>query len=154
MISVPEILQTEARPAAVIRLTIPRSEMMKAFGPAAGELMAALASQGIKPAGALFAHHLKLSREAFDFELGVEIPAPVKASGRVQPGELPAAKVARAIYSGPYEGLPAAWDEFAAWLKANGHDSAEDLWEVYSVGPQSSPDPANWRTQLNRPLKR
>jgi hypothetical protein len=32
MISIPEILQIEAGAAAVIRLTVPRSEMRKAFG--------------------------------------------------------------------------------------------------------------------------
>ena len=49
MITTPQILQTEAHPAAVIRLTIPRNEIMKAFGPAVGELMAALAAQGVEP---------------------------------------------------------------------------------------------------------
>jgi effector-binding domain-containing protein len=76
----------------------------------------------------------------------------VKAAGRVRPGQLPAAKVARTVYSGPYDGLPSAWGEFNNWMNANGHKQAADLWEVYSVGPQSSPDPANWRTELNRPL--
>lgn len=152
MISTPEIIQTSVQDAAVIRLTIPRGEMMKQFGPAVGELMAALAAQGVEPIGAVFAHHLKMSADTFDFELGVKIAAPVKAAGRVQPGQLPAAKLARAIYSGPYEGLPSAWGEFNQWMKANGHEQAEDLWELYSVGPQSSPDPASWRTELNRPL--
>ena len=32
MISIPQIFQTEAEAAAVIRLTVPRSEMRKAFG--------------------------------------------------------------------------------------------------------------------------
>jgi hypothetical protein len=49
MISIPEILQTEAEAAAVIRLTVPRSEMRKVFGPAVGELMAALTEQGVIP---------------------------------------------------------------------------------------------------------
>ena len=153
MISTPVILETKARPAAAIRLTIPRSEMMKTFGPAAGELMSALASQGVKPVGAIFAHHFKMSQETFDFELGAEIAAPFEETGRVKPAELPAGRVARAIYSGPYEGLPSAWGEFQNWMKANGHEQADELWEVYSVGPQSTPDPANWRTELNRPLK-
>ena len=152
MLSTPEIVRTSVQQAAVIRLTIPRSEMMKQFGPAVGELMGALAAQGVEPVGAVFAHHLKMAADTFDFELGVKTAAPVKATGRVQPGELPAAKVARATYSGPYEGLPSAWGEFNTWMKANGHQQAEDLWELYSVGPQSSPDPANWRTELNRPL--
>ena len=80
--------------------------MMKTFGPAAGELMAALARQGVEPVGGIFAHHLKMSPDAFDFELGVKVAAPVQATGRVRPGELPAAKAARAIYSGPYRRPP------------------------------------------------
>ena len=153
MIDTPHIVQTTAQTAAVIHLTIPRSDMMKVFGPAVSELMAALAAQGVKPDGAVFDHHLKMSADTFDFELGVMVSAPVMATGRVKPGELPAAKVARTVYSGPYEGLPAAWDEFTKWIKANGHQQADDLWQIYSVGPQSTPDPAGWRTELNRPLK-
>src|ERR1700704_1689302 len=149
MISAPQIIQTDAQEAAVIRLTIPRSEMMKVFGPAVGELMSALAAQGVEPVGAVFAHHLKMSPDLFDFELGVKVSTPVKATGRVKPGELPAAKVARTVYRGPYEGLPAAWAEFNEWMKANGHEQADNLWELYSVGPQSTPDPAGWRTELN-----
>jgi effector-binding domain-containing protein len=152
MLATPQIIHTEVQEAAVIRLTIPRSEMMKAFGPAVGELLTALAAQGVEPIGAVFAHHLKMSPDTFDFELGIKVSAPVKAAGRVKPGQLPAVKVARTVYSGPYEGLPAAWGEFNGWMKANGHAPAEDLWELYSVGPQSSTDSANWRTELNRPL--
>jgi len=153
MLDTPRIIQTMAQPAAVIHLTVPRSEMMKVFGPAVGELMAALAAQGIKLEGAIFAHHLKMSVDNFDFELGVRLSTPVKAIGRMTSGELPAAKVACTVYSGGYEGLSAAWGEFTNWIKANGHEQADDLWELCSVGPQSTPDPAGWRTELNSPLK-
>ena len=152
MLATPQIIETKVQEAAVIHLTVPRSQMMKVFGPAVAELMAVLAAQGVDPIGAVFAHHLKMSPDTFDFELGVRVAAPVKASGRVKPGHLPAVKVARTVYSGPYEGLPSAWGEFNNWMKANGLRQAENLWEVYSVGPQSNPDPANWRTELNRPL--
>jgi effector-binding domain-containing protein len=108
MISTPQILQTMGEAAAVIHLTVPRSEMRRVFGPAVGELMAALAEQGVKPCSAVFAHHLKMSPDTFDFELGVKVELPVTATGRVKSGELPATKVARTIYSGPYEGLPSA----------------------------------------------
>jgi effector-binding domain-containing protein len=152
MLATPEIIQTKAQPAAVIHLTVPRNDMMKVFGPAVGELMAGLSAQGVKPEGPIFAHHLRMSGDVFDFELGVNVAAPIKAAGRVKPSELPAAKVARSVYSGPYEGLPGAWHEFDTWMKANGHEQAANLWEVYSVGPQSTSDPAGWRTELNRPL--
>src|SRR5258706_1302200 len=135
MIATPKIIQAEVQQAAVIHLTIPRSEMMKVFGPAVGELMTTLAAQGVEPVGSVFAHHLKMTSDTFDFELGVKVSSPAKASGRVKPGQLPAVKVARTIYSGPYEGLPSAWCEFTEWMKANGHKQAWNLWEVYSVGP-------------------
>ena len=153
MISTPEIVQTKAEAAAVIPLIVPRSEMMKVFGPAVRELMAALAEQRVAPVSAVFAHHHKMSSDTFDFEVGVKVAAPVKATGRVKSSELPAAMVARAIYSGPYEGLPSAWGEFNKWLRVNNHQPAENLWELYFVGPQSTPDSANWRTELNRPLR-
>lgn len=40
----------------------------------------------------------------FDFEISVPVTSPVAAAGRVKPGQLPATKVARTIYHGPYEG--------------------------------------------------
>jgi hypothetical protein len=42
MLATPQIIQTPAQTAAIIHLTVPRNEMMKVFGPAVGELMAAL----------------------------------------------------------------------------------------------------------------
>ena len=61
-------------------------------------------------------------------------------------------KVVRTVYHGAFEGLGAAWGEFGNWIAANGHTPAEDLWECYVAGPEASPDPAHWRTELNRPL--
>jgi effector-binding domain-containing protein len=152
MLSTPEICRTRLEEAAVIHLTIPRADMRKMFGPAAGELLATLRTQGLEASGALFAHHLSTAADWFDFELGLKVASPVAATGRVQPGQLPAATVARAEYTGPYEGLPSAWVEFNKWIEESGHASAKDLWEVYCVGPQSTDDPASWRTELNRPL--
>ena len=57
MLATPQILETSAQQAAIIHLTVPRSEMMSVFGPAIGELMSALAAQGVEPVGAVFAHH-------------------------------------------------------------------------------------------------
>jgi effector-binding domain-containing protein len=152
MIDTPQITQTEAQQTAVIHLTIPREEIRNVMGPGIGELMSTVAAQGITARGAWFSHHLKMDPGIFDFEIGVPVATPVTPAGRVKPGRLPAARVARTVYRGPYEGLGDAWGEFNAWLTANGHRAAPDLWEIYVAGPESSPDPANWRTELNRPL--
>jgi effector-binding domain-containing protein len=60
----------------------------------------------------------------------------------------------RTVYHGGYEGLPSAWAEFDAWIASEGLAIGPDLWEVYVTGPESGPDPAIWRTELNRPLIR
>ncbi len=152
MIDPPQILETEQQPAAVIHLTIPRAEIREVMGPAMGEVMATAREQAIGPAGPLFSHHFKMTPDVFDFEVGVPVTGEVKPVGRVKSSELPARRVARTIYRGPYEGLGEAWSEFEKWIAAGGHTSAPDLWERYVSGPESSPDPAQWQTELNRPL--
>lgn len=147
-----ETLEAAPRPAAVIRLKIPRAEMPHVMPEAIQELAAVLARQGIAPAGPLFAHHLTLSDESFDFVTGFPVEAPVRPEGRVQPGTQPGGRIARGIHTGAYEELFAAWNRFRAWQRQNGVIGRGDIWEVYAVGPESTSDPAQWRTELCVPL--
>jgi effector-binding domain-containing protein len=133
-------------------LTIPRAQIQNVMGPAISEVMAAVAAQGIAPAGPVFSHHLRMDPDVFDFEVGVPVTAPVSVTGRVYASQLPAAKVARTVYQGPYEGLGTAWGEFIENITAEGHQPASDLWECYVAGPESGSHPTAWRTELNRPL--
>lgn len=152
MLDTPQIAQTTDQLTAVIRVTIPREEIRNVMGPGIAELMAAVAAQGIALAGPWFTHHLRMDPGTFDFEIGVPVTTPVAASGCVKAGHLPATKVARTVYHGPYEGLGGAWGEFDAWITANRYTPGPDLLECYIVGPEANPEPANWRTELRRPL--
>lgn len=154
MIDEPRIVRTEAQTAAVIRLTIPREEIQAVMGPALREVISIVTAQGMTRIGPMFAHHFRMDPKVFDFEVGVPVAKGVKAVGRVKPGKLPGAEVARTIYHGPYEGLGEAWQEFGAWITAQKLVPANDLWECYVVGPESGPDAKKWKTELNRPLKR
>jgi effector-binding domain-containing protein len=153
MLDTPKITTTEALTTAMIHLTIPRSEIQKVMGPGLKELQAALDALGIKATGPWFTHHLKMDPKVFDFEICLPVAAPVKATGRVKPGRAPAIKVARTVYHGGYEGLGSAWGELNEWIDAQGLTAAADLWERYLAGPESSPDPAEWRTELSKPLR-
>jgi effector-binding domain-containing protein len=153
MIGTPEITETRPRAAAVIHVTVPRDEIRTVMPGAIREILATLSGQGIAPAGPLFDHHLKTSEQAFDFEVGFPIVAPMQPTGRVKNGELPGGRIARAVMSGDYEGLANAWAEFREWMKREGHASRGDFWQIFTAGPESSPDPANWRTELCLPLK-
>jgi effector-binding domain-containing protein len=147
----PAVVESSAQRAAVIRLTVPREELPTVMGPAIHEVIGAVAAQGIGPTGPVFAHYFRVE-PVFEFEVGVPVSGAVTPVGRVVASELPEATVARTVYTGPYEGLGAAWGEFEAWMKAHGHVGAPDLWERYVVGPESGPDASKWQTELNRPL--
>jgi effector-binding domain-containing protein len=152
MITPPQIVQTTGQFTAFIPVIASWDDIKKVMGPGIGELMSAIAAQGIAPTGPWFTRHRRRPTDTFDFEISVTVSAPVTAAGRVQPGVWPAMKVARTIYQGPYEGLAGAWSEFMDWLEANAHKRADALYERYLTGPEANPDPASWRTELNQPL--
>lgn len=152
MIEEPQIIQTTGQPSAIIHVTVSQEEIQNVMGPTLQELLGAIAAQGIAPTGPWFTHHLRRPAETFDFEVSVTVLTAIKAVGRVQPSEWPAMKVARTVYHGGFEGLGDAWTELLDWIEANGHRPTEDLWERYTVGPEASDNPADWRTELTQPL--
>ena len=154
MIDEPTIVKSEAQTAAVIRLTIARSEIQAEMGPAIREVLSIVTAQGLAPAGPVFSHHFRMDPKVFDFEVGVPVAKGIKAVGRVKPGKLPAAEVARTVYHGPYDGLGAAWQEFGKWIAAQKLATTNDFWERYLAGPESGADAKKWKTELNRPVKR
>jgi len=152
MIDTPQITNTKAQASAVIRLAIRQSDMPKFVGPAITEVFSVVKAQGIGPASPWYIYVHALDATTMDFDVGVPVTGPVEPTGRVKAGGLPAARVARTIYHGPYEGMHAAWAELDAWIAKNGHKPAGQLWDVYLAGPETGSDPSKWRTELNRPL--
>jgi effector-binding domain-containing protein len=88
----------------------------------------------------------------FDFEICLPVATPVAPANRMKPGLWDATNVAQTTYHGAYEGLGAAWGEFMKSIESAGHKTANGLWERYVIGPETSADPAAWRTELNKPL--
>ncbi len=152
MIETPRIAKTSAQEVARIHLIIPREQVQAEMGPGIQEVIAVIAAQGVTPTGPWLTHHLRMDPGVFDFEICVPVSAPVSPSGRVEPGQLRAATVVRTVHRGSYAGLGAAWKDFGGWIAEHGLKKADDMWECYLVGPDSTPDPTDWRTELNQPL--
>jgi effector-binding domain-containing protein len=149
MIETPTIVETQARPAAVIRFTIPKDEIHVVMGPAFAELYSTIITQGIGPAGPAFSRHFKWDPDEFDFEVGVPVSAPVTPTGRVTAGELPGGRVVRTVYHGGYEGLGAGWGEFMERVREMDVNTLGPFREVYTVGPESGLDETGFRTELS-----
>ena len=146
------IVQSEAQPAAVIHITVARDKIQEVMGPAIMETMNAASAQGVGPIGPVFAHHFGMTPGIFNFEVGVPVSAPVISVGRVKQSELPAAKVARTVYTGSYEGLGDAWGDFIDMIEAQGLTRAPNLWERYLTDPSTTPNPDDYQTELNHPI--
>jgi effector-binding domain-containing protein len=148
-ISSPTIIVTAACPTASIHLTIPGRDMPKYMDPAIQEILKALSDQSLHPVGPMFSFHHRRPTDTFDFELGFPIARTMKETGRVKNSTLPAERVARAVYQGPYEGLRQAWPALMEWVHANGHIGTGRFWEAYLNNPNEVKDESEYRTGLN-----
>lgn len=149
MITKPEILNTSEVPSAAIHLTIPGRDMPKYMDPAIQDIIKALADQGMQPSGPMFSYHYRRPSDTFDFEIGFEVAKAIKPAGRVMNSKLPAVKVARAVYEGPYEGLALAWGELQTWVREKKLAETGRFWERYLTNPAEVTDPKKYRTELN-----
>jgi effector-binding domain-containing protein len=138
---------------AMIRLLVTPQEMQTAMGPAIGEVFGAVSSQGLVPAGPWFNHHFAQPSDVFDFGVCVPVPSPITPTGRVVASVRPVYDVVRTTYTGPYEGLGDAWQQFMELIANENHQCADDFWECYVTGPESESDANSYVTELNRPLR-
>lgn len=122
--------------------------MQKIMGPSIQQVYAAVTAQGLSPAGAWFTHHLRRPTTTFDFEVCVPVGTRFEDVGAIEGKTWPAMTMAQAELNGNYDQLAAAWGELAAWTQRQSLAMAPDLWEVYRIGPESSNDPGDWRTEM------
>ena len=149
MITRPEVINVRERRTASIHLVIPCLDMGRYMDPAIREVLDSLSAQGMLPAGPMFSLHNRRPSDSFDFEIGFPVEGPVVESGRMRNSTLPAAKVARAVYQGPYERLGDAWRALQVWVRENGLPATGRFWESYLNNPDEVKDPEEYRTELN-----
>ena len=151
MITPPEVIETQEQATASIHLTIPGRDMPKYMDPAIQEIIKVLADQGMQPpyGGPMFSFHHRRPSDTFDFEIGFPVSKVIKPEGRVISSKLPAVKVVRSVYQGPYEGLAQAWPALQKWVRENGHGETGKFWESYLNNPNEVKSPSEYRTELN-----
>ncbi len=151
MITPPEVITTQEVITAAIPLVIPGRDMPKYMDPAIQEIIQVLAEQGMHPpyGGPMFSYHHRRPADTFDFEIGFPVAKAIKPQGRVINSTLPAAKVVRSVYQGPYEGLAQAWPALQKWVRENGHGETGRFWECYLNNPNEVKSPSEYRTELN-----
>ncbi len=149
-------LQTiEPRTVASIRTVIDKDRISENLAQLLTEVMRVLGEQGVDPAGPPFSRYHRIDNEKneIDIEAGIPVRAPLKASGRVEPGELPGGKVALTWHVGPYTELPRSYARLEAWMRAQELAAGGAFWEIYWTDPGIEPDPEDWKTQVLWPVE-
>ena len=142
------------RHTAVRRLSSPPAEIGAVLRGVLDEVSECASRQGVAVEGPPFARFFDYTDEQADFEAGFAVSAPLRAEGRVEPGELPGGRAAITVHRGAYEELQGAHDAIGDWVLAHGHDPGGPVWEVYVSGPQQHDDPARWETKVVWPLRK
>lgn len=159
-----QIEQRPAQPYVAIRIEVPGPDIGRECPPLIGEVMGWLQSQGLQADGPPIFRYLAFGeRETIDVGWPVAT-LPAKPSGRVRADTLPAGRHASVLYTGPYDGLPGAAQEFMGAMERDKVPLAvEDLpnggrrWgafvEWYVTDPMAEPDPKKWQTRMTVLLK-
>jgi effector-binding domain-containing protein len=137
---------------AVVRGTIPTSELRDFFDRSFRVLGEALANQGVTATGPAFGLYRGPIDDSTTLEVGFPTDRPISPDGSAEPGELPGGQVARLVHHGGYDGLGEAWERLGRWIAEQGLTPGETFWEVYVTEPNPDMDPAELRTELNWPV--
>ena len=148
------LIERASQPTAVVRSTIPVSDIPEFLGRAYEAVMRVLASQGIAPVGEPFAYYLGPPKTTVELEAGFPIAIPCAPAGEVVAGELPSGTIASATHVGPYETMVDTYAHLTDWITAQGLVPGGTMWETYLTDPQQEPDPTKWRTQIFWPVTR
>lgn len=142
-----------------IRRNLRQREIGQELPPLIGRVFAWLASQNIEPTGApFFRYHVVADEDHLNVEVAVPIDASVDLSkgGEIQPGILPSGDYLVFLHIGSYDKLQAVTRKLKEWASLEGVSLCQrpdGTWgariETYLSGPEESPDPANWKTEIS-----
>ena len=133
-----ELVEVDARPAAVVRGHVDWDRLGDFLGPAFGQVVAVADKQGRRICGAPFVRYRESADGQWDFEAGFPLSGRITARGQVEPTALQGGTVATTVHVGDYRGVCAAYGAAAQWICAHGYAVSGDAWECYLDGPRTA----------------
>ena len=136
------VVQTEARPTAVVARATTWDEFPSLWGQLLDQVYAFLKTSDVQQTG----HNVMLYKDGVpNVEVGVEVSGPFASSGPVVASTLPAGKAAMTVHRGEYSRLDDAHSAIHRWAAANGRQLAGPRWEIYGDWHE---DPARLETEV------
>lgn len=122
-----------------------------------GRLMRALGD--LQPQGPVMARYFEDRVDADDLDYEVAVPIERREDGSVpdrigeaRGGVIPAHRAVVTYHGGPYHEIHTGYTALTEELNALGYAMAGPATEVYVRGPESTPDPTQYVTELRLPV--
>ena len=100
-------------------------------------------------------HKLDSLNNSLLFSACFPIKERIETEGKVLTGYLHPQKTFKTIYKGNYKYLAELWPKIHEKLRQDGHKELEKgySFEVYTISPQQSENPAEWLTEIYIPIE-
>jgi effector-binding domain-containing protein len=147
-----ELVEQSPQPTLSIRTTTTIKELPQELGKAYGAIGQYLGQLGEQPAGAPYAAYFNWDTKDFDVEIGFPVSGTFPEKDDIKSSEIPGGKLARCLYTGPYNKIEPAYNALTAWVKENGYEATGVAYEFYLNDPGETPQ-EELMTQIVFPLK-
>ena len=139
--------EVPAATVALLRRTVPVTDLTEFFGSAFAHVADAVAEAGGRVGGPPFAWYHGMPGETVDVSAGFEVAGDVhETGGGVALVERPGGRGAVAVHVGPYDTVADTWGRLLGWITAQGLSPEAEVWEEYLDPPEG--DPSTWRTRI------
>lgn len=145
----PEIVELEARHAAVMHVSGLPAELPALLGEAFEATMGQVAASGGQVVGPPFARYFAFG-ERIEADAGFPYAGELVATERVHDVVLPAGRAVLATYVGSYEQIATAWGRVQAWIGEHQLTPTSAPWEAYLSGLEAPGLPV---TQIVFPIR-
>lgn len=75
-----------------------------------------------------------------------------RPAGRIEVIELPAVELAVTVHRGPHDDIDVTYGCLGSWVVDHALAVDGPIYEIYTVGPRDTDDPASWRTEIGWPV--
>ncbi|MEM7480681.1 MAG: GyrI-like domain-containing protein [Acidobacteriota bacterium] len=140
-------------PFLFMRSEVKQEAIAEALGTMFGSVFQYAIAQGIPFAGPPTSRYPCFGPGLVTIEAGMPIAGPGEGEGEIQLGSLFGGEVVTTIHKGSYDSLGQAHEAIQNWLEDNDEEVGGAPWEVYLTDPGEVPNPADWLTEINWPLK-
>jgi effector-binding domain-containing protein len=149
------VKEVAAQRVAIVRRRTSMSAIGKDIAEAFTELGEAVHRAAVPVTGPPFMvmHDVIDEETDGEIELAFPVATPFESVGDVRCEELPAATVAWTLHHGPYDEVGPAYHTVTGWIQEHGHEVAGPPREVYLSDPGETPDPADYLTEVQFPIR-